>query len=53
MNVAEDAREMGQDLVMLELRRITERLKTSEAINEAHHGEVLAKIETGAHWTSA
>jgi hypothetical protein len=43
--MAEDISEMGRDLVMLELRGITQRLETIEAINEARHGELLAKIE--------
>ncbi len=45
-SVVEDVRKVVQDLVAPDLKAIAERLKAMEAINEARHHEMLAKIET-------
>ena len=46
MSVVEDVRHVVQDLVALDLKAIAERLKAAEAIAEARHNELLAKLET-------
>lgn len=46
MSVVEDVRTVIQDLVAPDLKAIAERLKAMEAINEARHKEMIAKIET-------
>lgn len=46
MSVVEDVRHVVQDLVAPDLKAIAERLKAAEAIAEARHNELLAKLET-------
>lgn len=46
MSVVEDVRHVVQDLIAPDLKAIAERLKAAEAIAEARHNELLAKLET-------
>jgi hypothetical protein len=46
MSVVEDVRKVAQDLAASDLKAIAVKLEVMEAIAQARHNELLAKIET-------